>query len=456
MTETVLWRAAEINKVYGSTLPESWVATGLSIDTRTLQTGDLFFALEGEASDGHDYALQAIEKGAAAIVISKPVDGVPSDKTIKVENVLKAMEHLGTQRRQDVSIKAFGVTGSVGKTGTKEMLAHALNCFGKTHATIKSYNNHIGVPFMLSTMPRETQFGVFEMGMNHAGEITPLTKMVKPDIAIITTVGAVHMEFFDSVQKIADAKAEIFAGLGKGGIAVLNADNDYFDYLKGRAEHYNVAEVYSFGEDKNADACLESHSVKDGVAHVSADIMGKTITFTLNSIGKHIALNAMAVLLAVELAGLDVRKAARSLEGIAPMEGRGAKTKLDNGVMLIDESYNASPIAVKATIEAFSKVKADRHILCLGDMLELGNQSDELHQSLVNPIVEQNMSLLYCCGPHMKALYDVLPADRQGAHYENSAEMAKEIKKMLKSGDAVLVKGSLGSKMKMVVEAIKA
>jgi UDP-N-acetylmuramoyl-tripeptide--D-alanyl-D-alanine ligase len=184
--------------------------------------------------------------------------------------------------------------------------------------------------------------------------------------------------------------------------------------------------------------------------------MGKTITFTLNSIGKHIALNAMAVLLAVELAGLDVRKAARSLEGIAPMEGRGAKTKLDNGVTLIDESYNASPIAVKATIEAFSKVKADRHILCLGDMLELGNQSDELHQSLVNPIVEQNMSLLYCCGPHMKALYDVLPADRQGAHYENSAEMAKEIKKMLKSGDAVLVKGSLGSKMKMVVEAIKA
>ncbi|HCK32950.1 MAG TPA: UDP-N-acetylmuramoylalanyl-D-glutamyl-2, 6-diaminopimelate--D-alanyl-D-alanine ligase, partial [Rhodospirillaceae bacterium] len=315
---------------------------------------------------------------------------------------------------------------------------------------------HIGVPFMLSTMPRETQFGVFEMGMNHAGEITPLTKMVKPDIAIITTVGAVHMEFFDSVQKIADAKAEIFAGLGKGGIAVLNADNDYFDYLKGRAEHYNVAEVYSFGEDKNADACLENHTVKDGVAHVSADIMGKTITFTLNSIGKHIALNAMAVLLSVELAGLDVRKAARSLEGIAPLEGRGAKTKLDNGVTLIDESYNASPIAVKATIEAFSKVKADRHILCLGDMLELGGQSDALHQSLANPIVEQNMSLLYCCGPHMKALYDVLPADRRGAHYENSAEMAKEIKKMLKSGDAVLVKGSLGSKMKMVVEAIKA
>lgn len=463
-SSNTIWTAKEAIKATGGQSSDlQWSATGMSIDTRTLNKGDMFVALVGDNGDGHDYVATAIKNGAAVAMVSHLVDGVDENKQLVVTDTLKAMGDLGRAARARTGAKIIGVTGSVGKTGTKEMLATAFDAQGQTHASIKSYNNHWGVPLSLSSMHAGTDFGIFEMGMNHAGEITPLSKMVRPDIAIITTVAPVHIEYFaDGMTGIINAKAEIFDGVVDDGCVILNRDDESFEALKQKAEAKNL-KVYSFGEHKDADAkmvdCLEAANG----SRVKAEILGEEINYTLQIAGRHIACNALAVLLAVKLAGVDMQKAAKALARQEPITGRGKREYIetnvkDNPITLIDESYNASPTAMNAAFKVLALIdpgRGGRRIAVLGDMLELGADSAKMHADLALPLQACGVDLVYTCGKHMKKLYEQLPANQRGAHKDSSRELAQIVPDVLVPGDVVMVKGSLGSKMGLVVEALR-
>ncbi len=460
----MIWTSAEAVKATGGKASGEWHAYGVSIDTRTVKKGDLFIALKGDTGNGHDYVTKAIENGAVCAVVSKAIEGVDPKNLLIVDDTLKAMQDLGRFARERTGAKVIGITGSVGKTGTKEMLATALDTQGQTHASIKSYNNHWGVPLSLSNMHAGTDFGIFEMGMNHPNEITPLTNQVKPHIAIITTIAPVHIEYFDnSLDGIVDAKAEIFDGVLEGGYAVLNSDIPQFEKLKEKALAKNL-KVATFGENEMAQArlldCLEAANG----SRVKAKILDEEVSFTLQIAGRHIVQNAMAVLLAVKLAGADVQKAAKAIERQEPIMGRGKREKLDigephNPITLIDESYNASPASMNASFKVLALVdpgRGGRPIAILGDMLELGKDSAKLHADLALPIKAAGIDLVYTCGKDMKNLHDQLPANQRGAHKNTSKELAEIVPDVLIPGDVVMVKGSLGSKMGVVVEALRA
>lgn len=460
-----IWSAVEALEVTkGVCSSDDWSVTGISIDTRTIEKGDMFVALIGDHGNGHDYVSAALEKGAVVALVDHLVDGVDEGKQLVVKDTLKAMEDLARAARARSSAKIIGVTGSVGKTTTKEMLNAVLSGQGQTHASIKSYNNHWGVPLSLAGMHAGTDFGVFEMGMNHPNEITPLTQMVKPDIAIITAIAPVHIEHFENgIDGIIEAKAEIFNGMISGGSVILNHEHESFTALKKKAEEKEL-KVYSFGEDEEADGkiinCLEAANG----SRVKAKILDESVEFSLQIAGRHIACNAMAVLLAVKLAGGDVQKAIKSLAQQEPIMGRGKRELIDSGVKdnpitLIDESYNASPLAMNAAFKVLALVdpgRGGRRIAVLGDMLELGAESGKMHADLALPLKASNVDLVYTCGKNMKKLYDQLPANQRGAHKDTSQELAQIVPDVLVPGDVVMVKGSLGSKMGLVVEALRA
>lgn len=442
---------------------EKWTTSGFSIDTRTLQEGDIFIALKGETGrDGHDFVTQAFEKGAAAAVISREID--TDNPLLIVEDTLEALQALGRAARENFGGLAVGVTGSVGKTGTKEMLAACFSEFGQTHAAEGSFNNHIGVPLTLASIPHGTDIGVFEMGMNHAGEIGPLSKMVQPDIAIITTVEAVHIENFDSVEGIADAKAEIFEGMDSDGIAILNHDNPHLPRLKAAAKTQGLSKIYTFGAGEGADARLMNVIDAANGLRMEANILGEKVVCTLQMSGVHNAMNALSVILSAKLAGYDAQKATRGLEKITPIAGRGKRESLDYGdsdnpVTLIDESYNASPVAMKAAFKVLALIdpgRGGRRIAVLGDMLELGDKSAKYHEDLALPLQAANIDFVYTCGSMMKHLHQNLPQDIGKEHKETSGELAEIIPDAIVPGDVVMVKGSLGSQMKVVVEALRA
>jgi UDP-N-acetylmuramoyl-tripeptide--D-alanyl-D-alanine ligase len=373
------------------------------------------------------------------------------------------LQALGAASRGRSGAKIIGVTGSVGKTGTKEMLAAAFGALGQAHASRKSYNNHWGVPLTLASMHAGTDFGIFEMGMNHAGELTALSAQVRPDIAIITTIASVHLEHFGEERKIAEAKAEIFSGMAQGSFAILNRDNEWFAFLKAEAEKRGV-KAFGFGENKGADCLMTDCLEAANGTRVKAQVLDEEVSFTLQVPGRHIALNALAVLLAVKLAGGDVQKAAKALGKMEPIAGRGKKELLNigdarNPVTLIDESYNASPVAMRAAFKVLALIdpgRGGRRIAVLGDMLELGKQAPQLHADLALPLEAADVQLVYTCGPLMKSLYDALPQDRRGAHKKDSRELAEIVPDVLTPGDVVMVKGSNGSKMGVVVEALRA
>lgn len=463
-----LWTAKDAAAATGGKIASDWAATGISIDTRTIAPGDLFVAIKGENSDGHDYVADAIKKGASAAVVSKRIPGVADEKLLLVGDTLRALEELGKASRARTGATVIAVTGSVGKTGTKEMLAAAFSAQGQTHASIKSYNNHWGVPFSLSSMHAGTDYGIFEVGMNHANEITPLSKMVRPDIAIITTVEAVHAgNFANGVEGVADAKAEIFDGVKEGGVAVLNIDNQWFARLCEKAAAKNLR-VVSFGEHEKADVRLLNFLVAANGSRVEADVMGEKISFTMQSTGKHLAMNALSVLAAVKLAGGDLSKASKAIGKIEPLAGRGRHELLNigdksNPVILIDESYNASPVAMKAAFKVLAMVdpgRGGRRIAVLGDMYELGADGARLHKELALPLEAAGVQLVYTSGPLMKNLYDALPQDKRGAHVDDTKELAKIVPEVLVPGDVVMVKGSRGGgekpRMQLVVEALRA
>ncbi len=382
-----------------------------------------------------------------------------------VADTFKALQDLGIASRARTGAKIIGVTGSVGKTGTKEMLGKAFSLFGETSWSVKSFNNHWGVPLSLSRMHAGSDFGVFEMGMNNPNEITPLTRQVRPHIAIITTVAPVHVgNFKDGIQGIAKAKAEIFAGVEKGGVAIINRDNEHFQTLADEAKNQGVAKILTFGENETADARLIDCLVASNGVRVQANIMGEEITFVLKDAGWHIAMNSLAVLLALKVSGLDIKKGVKALEQIEPPAGRGKRELLDigdssNPVTLIDESYNASPVAMQAAFKVLALIdpgRNGRRIAVLGDMLELGADGAKLHADLALPLKAANVDLVYTCGPLMKNLNDALPNDNRKIHVASSVELGQIVPDVLVPGDVVMVKGSLGSKMSVVVEALRA
>jgi len=432
--------------------------SGVSIDTRTLNKGDLYVAIKGETNDGHDFVAKAFEKGAGAAVIDEAhADALKGLGSLYVvEDTLSALESLGRAARERTQARITAITGSVGKTSTKEALRLVLESVGHTHASVASYNNHWGVPLTLARMPAQTDFGIFEIGMNHAGEITPLTKMVRPHIAIITTIAPVHLEAFDSIDGIADAKAEIFSGLEPGGMAIVHRDIAQYERIAIQA---GATHMLSFGESEEADARLLSTSSRSEGQDITAQILGRQLTYHLGAPGRHMAINSLSILLAAHSLGLDLATAAQALAYFKPPTGRGARFELPipNGTLtLIDESYNANPASMRAALTLLGDMNVKgRRIAILGDMLELGPQSADLHQGLIDSILANKIDLVFASGPMMKHLYDALPASLKGEWVAEAQALVSVLTKTVKAGDALMIKGSNGSRMGPVVAKLK-
>lgn len=450
-----LWDAKTSAQATSGQALGSWQAARVEIDSRKIQAGDLFVALNGERFDGHEFVAQALEKGAVAAVVSKPVLGIDPAQLLTVPDTQKALEDLGIYNRKRSQAKIVGVTGSVGKTSSKEMLKLALAAHGKTYATAGNYNNHIGTPLNLANLPADAQFGVFEMGMNHAGEISHLTRMVCPQVAIITAVEAVHLEFFDSIEGIARAKAEIFQGVPPGGSAVLPADSPFLPLLKEEAVRSGINRFCMFGK-AIADCRMVSYKPVASGCKVTSTIAGKKLSYTLNALGEQWALLSVVTLAACHMLGLDVEKTATAIASFSEPEGRGRISQLPNGAFLIDDSYNASPASMRSAFAKLSEVKAQgRKFAVLGDMLELGPEARDMHEALLLSLEYKNIDQVFTAGSLMKYLHDALPSAMRGAHMAHAMELLPALKKTLRAGDVVLVKGSHGSHMHALAAALK-
>jgi UDP-N-acetylmuramoyl-tripeptide--D-alanyl-D-alanine ligase len=436
---------------------------GVSIDSRSVSAGDIFVAIKGDTMDGHDFVNAAIAAGAGIAVVSRVDASWPQNLPLLLvaDDPLSALERLGRAARARSHAKIIAVTGSVGKTSSKEMLRVALSASAETHASAASFNNHWGVPLTLSRFPKTAGFGVFEIGMNHSGEIIPLVDMVKPHVAIITTIAASHLGHFSSLDEIADAKAEIFTGLVAGGHAVINRDTPYFERLQAAAIKLGVTSIIGFGRHAQADVRLEGLALRPDCCCITADILGENVIYKLGTPGEHMALNSLAVLAAAKLVGADLARAALSLSDARPAKGRGGQLRLTmpaGELLLLDESYNANPASVAAALALLATLqpaKNGRRIAILGDMLELGVFAEDLHRQLSHDIDRHGIDCVYAAGPMMKHLWQALPTAKQGAYAKQSSDLLDDVLNDLRPGDCVMVKGSLGSRMGLVVEALK-
>ncbi|MEJ2375569.1 MAG: UDP-N-acetylmuramoylalanyl-D-glutamyl-2,6-diaminopimelate--D-alanyl-D-alanine ligase [Pseudolabrys sp.] len=462
---TPLWTldtmAAAMGAEKSGSLPAG--VPGISIDTRTLGKGEAFFAIKGDSRDGHEFVEDALKTGAGLAVVARAQRARFAQEAplLVVDDVLDGLRALARASRARTNAKVIAVTGSVGKTGTKEALKLALSADGETHVSASSYNNHWGVPLSLARCPQSARYAVFEIGMNHAGEITPLTKLARPHVAIVTAVEPVHLEYFGSLEKIADAKAEIFLGVEPGGAALLNRDNAQFDRLAKAAQAAGVQRILSFGEAAQADACLVRYVLHADCSTVDADILGQPVTYKLGAPGFHLVHNSLAVLAAAALVGADLALAALALANFKPAAGRGTRVTLSvpgGSALLIDESYNANPASMRAAIALLGQAPIGQHgrrIAVLGDMLELGPTGPELHRALAGPLEAAGVDMVFCSGPLMHALWEALPSGRRGGYAGTAAELEPSVLGALREGDAVMVKGSLGSKMGPIAKALQ-
>jgi len=436
---------------------------GISIDSRTLSKGDAFFAIQGENRDGHDFVEAALKGGAGLAVVTRANRArfAAAAPLLAIDDVLGALRDLARAARARSRAKIIAVTGSAGKTSTKDALRLALSADGETHASAASYNNHWGVPLSLARLPENAKYAVFEIGMNHAGEITPLTQMARPHVAIVTTVEPVHLEYFGTLEKIADAKAEIFLGVEQNGAAVLNRDNAQYQRLAKAAKMAGVARVVPFGEHEEAEARLLRYALHAECSTVEARILGQDVTYKLGAPGLHQVLNSLAVLAAAALAGADLAVAALALNNLKAAPGRGTRVQLavpGGTALLIDESYNANPASMRAAIALLGQAPVGargRRVAVLGDMLELGGEAAALHRGLAEPLAAAKIDLVYCSGPHMRALWEALPSGARGGYAETAAALEPSVVDAVSAGDALMVKGSLGSKMGPIVKALE-
>ena len=466
---TTLWTAQDAAVATGGKAHGDWVANGVSIDTRTIQAGDLFVALK-DVRDGHDFVAMALDKGAAAALVTHRPDGVADDAPLLVvDDVLTALEAMGRAARARTDAKVIGVTGSVGKTSTKEMLRTVLTPQGKTHVAEASYNNHWGVPLTLARMPVDTDYAVIEIGMSNPGEIAPLAQMAQPHVVMITTVAAAHLEAFKDVSGIAVEKSAIMDGLIAGGAAVLNADIPTAGILTEKAQAVG-AKIIGFGAHADDWQATDVRLVDDATV-VCATHQGVEYLFKLGLPGRHFAMNAVGCLAVVDAIGADAGQAARDIAAWAPPGGRGTRevivldvTQPDDTLDLIDDAFNANPTSMTASLEILAAatprdnvgcIVKGRRIAILGDMLELGPSGREMHRAIAHDTFLQSLDIVHCVGPSMAHLYAALPEGQRGEHTDDADAMMAQIGRLIDAGDVVLVKGSKGSKVSRVVDAIR-
>lgn len=439
---SALWTSADIASATGGEAFGDFAANGVAFDSREVGPGDLFIALKGETTDGHRFVDGAFERGAAGAIVSQPV----AHLHVRVADTTAALDALGVAARARTAAKIAGVTGSVGKTGTKEALSAALarGKRGAVHRSVKSYNNHTGVPLSLARMPADSAFGIFEMGMNHAGELAALTRLVRPHVAIVTWVAAVHIENLGTVEAIADAKAEIFQGLEPGGTAIIPFDNPYRDRLIGHAKPY-ASRILTFGSGEGADIRVLDAVPVGGGTMVTAQLPEAELSFTLSQPGAHWVSNAMAVLAGVHALGGDLAAAGLALGDLEGLPGRGAQYRIavqGGEALLLDESYNANPSSMGATLKVLGSIEATRRVAVLGAMGELGPASDELHAGLAEDVLAAGVDYALLVGSGMEPLARALEGRIETAHWPDARSAGESLQKLIHPGDAILIKGS--------------
>ncbi len=464
MAREPLWSDIQAAQATEGRATAAFLAGGVQIDSRDIAPDDLFIAIEGVNQDGHRYVTDAAASGAAAAVVSNAwaarTDRAPLP-LLTVPDTYRALYGLAQAARSRSRAQRIAITGSMGKTGTKESLAAALRRLGKTHHTLGNQNNRYGLPLTLTRLPENADYGVFEIGMDHAGEIEPLSELLEPQVAIITTIGPVHLEFFDSVAGIADAKSEIFAGLGTDGVAILPRDSEWFNHLAGRAKERGVQSLVSFGSGKEADfhlICMEGR--EDGSAVVAATPKG-TLRYKIGMPGSHWAVNSLAALAAVDAVGGDMEEAALAFEDLTPGAGRGQRTTVQlpagGSVTVIDESYNANTASVNAALQV-ARMAANstngRCIAVLGDIRELGSAASQMHADLAPRLLANRIDRIFLCGEHMAHLAAALAPDTAAHHAQTSGELVDPLLKILEPNDVIVVKGSLGTNMRPIVDAL--
>lgn len=457
-----LWKSEEAAEATGGKAEGGWVAGGISIDSRTVAEGDLFIALQGPNFDGHDYVADALSRGAVAAMVHRAPAGVDAARLLVVADTMKGLQDLGRAARGRTSAKVLAVTGSAGKTGTKEALRHCLAESGvRVHASEKSFNNHWGVPLTLARMPRDTEYAVLEIGMNHPGEISALVEIARPDVALVTTIAPAHMAAFESLDAIADAKAEIFEQLGPDGIAVIPADLPQTGRLADAAKRSGAGRIVRFGAADDAEVRLICAKVKPDRSCVRADLGGTEAAFCVGLPGEHWVMNALGALAALQAAGADIGRAAPALARLQPVAGRGARQQIalqrGRSFVLIDDSYNANPASMRAAFSVLGAAEPEgrgRRVAVLGDMLELGRDSSAMHAGLADALTESGVRLVFLCGPEMAHLAEAMKGNAEVVHAPDSEALAPQVAAAVGDGDVVLVKGSLGSRMAAVVDML--
>lgn len=458
MTST-LWTASDASVATGGKSSASWLASGISIDTRSLNAGDLFVALQ-DARDGHDFVPDAFKAAASAALVSRDVPNA-GGPLLQVDDVLPALEALGVAARARSEAVRVAVTGSVGKTSVKEMLAQIFRAAGPAHWSVKSFNNHWGVPLTLARMPQETLRAVFEIGMSTPGEIAPRSHMVRPHCAIVTKIAGVHLEGLGSVAGVAEEKAGIFAGLEAGGVAIIPAEDNFRDLLEARARQaVDDVEVLTFGTSEGADARVLDYAADGHSATARVSVLGTEVSVKLDAGGGHWALNAAIALLAsAAIARLSVEEAADALNGFAPPQGRGQALTLslpDGGkAVLVDDSYNANPTSMRAALGALKERPAKRRLVALGEMGELGADAERFHAELAAPVAASGAEIAFLGGAGMTALSTALPGTIQQHHKVKSIDLLNDIKDILRDGDTLLIKGSNASGMVQLADALR-
>ncbi len=467
---TALWTAAEAAAATGGKARGDWMATGVSIDTRTMSPGDLFVALK-DSRDGHQFVAEALEKGAAAALVTRIPEGVAKDAMLLVvPDVLRGLEALGRAARARSAAQVIAVTGSAGKTSTKEMLRASLSRQGQVHAAEKSFNNHWGVPLTLARLPKDADFAVIEIGMNRPGEIAPLARLARPHVAIVTTVAAAHLEAFGRIERIAEEKASIFKGLERDGVAIFRGDIPMTPILRRRAGNH-AARLIDFGEaPENHHRATEIRILENSTV-ARARLWRTPVAYCIHAPGRHFAINALAVLAAVHEVGADRALAIVALADWLPPDGRGGREKIALDVVndqfvvdLIDDAFNANPASMAAALDVLGasvpldgmgRVSKGRRIAILGDMLELGPQEGMLHAEIADHPAMERVAVVHCVGPRMRALWETLPERRRGLWTETAEELRARVHTLVDAGDVVMVKGSKGSRVSLVVDAIR-
>ena len=461
MVGTKVWDSEELSRALGGAYEGYWVATGVSIDSRSINPGDLFIAIEGSKNDGHNFLQEVLDSCAAAAIVHKDKQ-CGALQVVRVKDTIEALNKMAGYARSRTNAKVIAETGSVGKTSTKEMLKLMLSEQGSVSASEGNLNNHWGLPLSLSRMPEDSEFGIFEIGMSAPGEIAELSEISLPDVGMITAVEYAHSQFFDSIEGIANAKAEIVNGMDSDGTLILNRDSFLFEHLKSVAVDTRDLSIKTFGKHKQADYRLTGVSRAEESMIVEADLEGEPITFEIGVLGEHWAKNALAAIAGIASVGADAKKAAEKLKEFSSIAGRGQTIKIntiDGNSILIDESYNANPASMRAAIKVLGeypmKKKNGRRIAVLGDMLELGGKTVEFHKNLSEPLQLNLIDLVFLVGTEMAELWNILPERLRGGYAETAQKLSSVIISQIRAGDVIMAKGSLGSNVGSIVDDLK-